>query len=36
MAQWIMCLTLDFNSGHDLRVEGSSPVSGTALSREFT
>ena len=32
MAQSVEHWTLDFGSGHDLRVMGSSPVSGTVLS----
>ena len=31
-AQLVKCLTLDFGSGHDLRVLGLSPVLGSALS----
>jgi len=32
--QSVKCLTLGFGSGHDLRVMGSSPESGYALSGE--
>ena len=35
MAQLVKQLTLDFGSGHDLRVLGSSSASGSKLSREF-
>ena len=35
VAQLVKCLTLDFNSGHDLRILGSSPTSGSLLSGEF-
>ena len=31
VTQSVMCLTLDFHSGHDLRVLGSSPMSGSML-----
>ena len=31
MAQWVKHLTLDFSSGHDLRVLRSSPMLGSAL-----
>ena len=34
VAQSVECLTLDFSSGHDLRVVGSSPASGSVLSTE--
>ena len=34
MVSWLSCLTLDFGSGHDPGVVGSSPMSGTALSVE--
>ena len=34
MAQLVEHLTLDFVSGHDPRVVGSSPVSGSVLSVE--
>ena len=34
MAQLVEFLTLDFGSGHDPRAVGSSPMSGSALSRE--
>ena len=34
MAQLVEPLTLGFGSGHDLRVEGSRPVSGSLLSKE--
>ena len=34
VAQWVEHLTLDFASGHDPRVMGSSPVSGSAWSME--
>ena len=33
-AQSIKCLTLDFCSGHDLRVMRSSPTSGSTMSVE--
>ena len=33
-AQLVKCLTLDFSSGHDLRVVKSSPASGSVLSGE--
>lgn len=36
MAQSVECLTLDFGSGLDLRVVGSSPASGSALNVEPT
>ena len=35
VAQLIEHLALDFGSGHDPRVVGSSPVSGSALSVEL-
>ena len=35
MAQSVDYLTLDFDSGHDLRVLGSSPMSGSIVSMEF-
>ena len=35
MAQSVKRPTHDFNSHHDLRVLGSSPTSGSVLSREF-
>ena len=35
VAQWVERLTLGLCSGQDLRVVGSSPVLGSALSREF-
>ena len=31
MAQLVRCLTLDFNSGHDLTVREFKPASGSAL-----
>ena len=31
VAQLVECLTLDFGPGHDLRVVGSSPRSGSVL-----
>ena len=34
VAQLVKHPTLDFGSGHDLRVLGSSPISGPMLSRE--
>ena len=34
VAHWIEHLTLDFSSGHDPRVVGLSPVSGSAWSGE--
>ena len=34
VAQLVKCPTLDFGSGNDLRVLGSSPMSGTLLNRE--
>ena len=34
VAQSFKCLTLDFGSGHDPRVVGSSPALGSALSME--
>ena len=34
VAQSVECLTLDFGSGHDPRIQGSSPKSGPALSVE--
>ena len=34
MAQSVKHPTLDFGSGHDLRVVGSSPTSGSVLSAE--
>ena len=34
VVQSIDCLTLHFSSGHDLRIIGSSPVSGSALMGE--
>ena len=34
MAQPVECPALDFSSGHDLRVEESSPTLGSALSME--
>ena len=34
MAQLVECLTFDFGSGHDPRVVGLSPVSGSVLSVE--
>ena len=34
LAHLVKCLTLDFGSGHDLRVLGSSPVSGSLLGVE--
>ena len=34
MAQSVELLTLHFNSGHDLRVVGSSPMSGSVLCEE--
>ena len=34
MAQLVECLTLDFGSGHDPRVMGSSPTLGSVLSVE--
>ena len=34
MAQSVEPLTLDFSSGHDLRVMGLSPASGSELSGE--
>jgi len=34
VAQLVECPSLDFSSGHDLRVMGSSPKSGSMLSRE--
>ena len=36
MAQSVERLTLDFSSGHDPRVLGSSPMSGSVLSVEPT
>ena len=36
VAQSVECLTLDFGSGHDPRVLGSSPVSGSLLGAEPT
>ena len=36
MAQSVECPTLDFGSGHDPRVVGSSPTSGSVLSVEPT
>ena len=35
MAQSIKCRTLDFGLGHDLGGMGSSPVSGSVLSKEL-
>ena len=32
MAQWVECLSLDFTPGHDPRVVGSSPASGSVLT----
>lgn len=32
--QQVECLSLDFGSGHDLKVKGSSPVSGSAQSMQ--
>ena len=34
MAQSVKCPTLDFGSGHDLRVLGSSPTLGSMLGME--
>ena len=34
MAQSVECPSLDVGSGHDPRVVGSSPMSGSALSTE--
>ena len=34
VAQSVKCPTLDFSSGHDLRVVGLSPASGSKLSGE--
>ena len=34
MAQLVKCMNLDFGSTHDLRVVGSSPVSGSTLGME--
>ena len=34
VAQGVDCPTLDFGSGHDLKVMGSSPASGSALNRK--
>ena len=34
MAHLVECLTLDFGLGHDLKVIGLGPVSGSALSTE--
>ena len=34
MAQLVKCPTLDFSSGHDIRVMGSSPKLGSVLSSE--
>ena len=34
VAQLVKCLTLDFSSGHDPSVVGSSPMSGSTLSVE--
>ena len=34
VAQWVERLTLDFGSGHDPRVIGSSPTLGSVLSME--
>ena len=34
VAQSVECMTLDLGSGHDLRVVGSSPVSGSTLSMD--
>ena len=34
VAQWVMYLTLDFGSGHDLKVMKLSPELGSPLSRE--
>ena len=36
VAQSVKHLTLDFGSGHDLRILGSSGESGSPLSMEFT
>jgi len=35
VAQLVKCPTLDFSSGHDLRVVGSSPTSDSALGVEL-
>ena len=35
VAQLVKCPTLDFGSGHDLRVVGLSSASDSMLSREF-
>lgn len=35
VAQWVKQLTIDFGSGHDLEVLGSSPVSGSVLRVEL-
>ena len=35
MVQSVELLALDFGSGHDLRVMGSSPVSGFTLSKDL-
>jgi len=34
VAQWVKHLTLDFGSGQDLRIMGSSPTSGSVLGVE--
>ena len=34
VAESVKCLTVDFDSGHDLRVLRSSPMSGALLSEE--
>ena len=34
VAQWVKRLTLNFSSGHDLRVVGLSPSSGSVLRLE--
>ena len=36
VAQLFKHPTLDFGSGHDLRIVGSSPMSGSALGKETT
>ena len=36
VTQWVKYLTLDFGSGHDLRVVRSSPTLGYALGMEPT
>ena len=35
-ARSVKCLTLDFGSGHDLRIVRSIPASGSAPGREST